>query len=108
MADLLYGIRLSDGKAVSINEIPDNMFGLACECVCVSCGKVLQACSLNGKVRRYFRHHKGIDDINCDALTANETELHKMAKEIIEVEKKRFCSSKKYIVRGSRNKRFAS
>lgn len=94
MADLLYGVRLSDGKTVSINDIPDNMFGLSCECVCVLCGKALQACSLNGKVRRYFRHHTGFNDINCDASTANETALHKMAKEIIEIEKSVFVPAR--------------
>ena len=58
------------------------------------CGRKLQACSLNGKVRRYFRHNidergnVGINHIKCNPNTANETALHKMAKQIIAEERK--------------------
>ncbi|MBE6653134.1 MAG: hypothetical protein E7610_06965 [Ruminococcaceae bacterium] len=101
MNELIYGIRNADGKTVSIDEIPVDTPGLSCDCVCAFCGGDLQACSLNGKVRRYFRHHVDSRDDSgsggngtCNAETANETALHQMAKEIIAEEKKVFVPSK--------------
>lgn len=96
MAEILYGIRKSDQKSVSIGEI--TVSGSACECDCPLCGRPLQACSLNGKVGRYFRHHTSVQEderrVNCDPLTANETALHRMAKQIIEEKKKILIPSK--------------
>ena len=88
-------MRNTDGKIISIDEVPDGMSGLSCGCICTSCGRDLLACSLNGKVRRYFRH-KGLTESleveglrgNCNPVTANETALHQMAKQIIAEEKK--------------------
>lgn len=101
MAEIIYGIRGIDGKIISVDEVPDNKPGLACDCVCASCGKDLQACSLKGKVHRYFRHNndsrtgsKGNVDFNCNPHTANETALHQMAKQIISEEKKIFVPRK--------------
>lgn len=96
MAEILYGIRRADQKSVSIGEI--TVAGAACECDCPLCGRPLQACSLNGKVDRYFRHHtSGQEDErrgNCDPLTANETALHRMAKQVIEEKKTILIPSK--------------
>ena len=67
------------------------MSGLLCSCSCASCGRDLQACSLTGKVRRYFRHHNNSSNLpNCNPNTANESALHKMAKQIIYEEKSFF------------------
>jgi len=98
MPEILYGIRNSDEKTVSIDDISNEMVGLNCDCRCPACGRPLQACSLKGRVRRYFRHHTESTQyaagINCDALTANETALHRMAKSIIEKEKRIFVPSR--------------
>lgn len=95
MSDIIYGKRKDDNRIISIDEVPVNMKGLLCNCVCAHCGKDLQACSLEGKVSRYFRHHnenqKDIEcdcNSNCNPTIANETALHKMAKQIIADEKR--------------------
>ena len=96
MKEIIYGIRNTDGKIISIDEVLDGMSGSLCDCICASCGRDLLACSLNGKVRRYFRH-KGLTENlevegwmgNCNPIQANESALHKMAKQIL-FEAKRF------------------
>jgi len=92
MSDLIYGVRKENGKIVSINEIPETMSGLLCNCVCSHCGKELQACSLKEQYRRrYFRHNtdsKASENSQCNPNEANETALHKLAKQIIEEEQK--------------------
>lgn len=91
MTEIIYGVRRTDGKIISIKEVPDNMSGLLCNCVCSNCGKELQACSLQGKVRPYFRHHndsKTGESIQCNPNIANETALHQLAKQIIKEERK--------------------
>lgn len=101
MSEIIYGIRGIDGKIISIDEVPDNMIGLSCGCVCASCGRTLQACSLHGKVRRYFRHDHDSEDngggrgnVHCSPNAANETALHQMAKQIIAEEKRVFVPHK--------------
>ena len=103
MSEIIYGKRNTDNRIISIDEVPVNMKGLLCDCVCAHCGKDLQACSLEGKVSRYFRHdHGGKKEAehdwisNCNPITANETALHKMAKQII-AEEKRVLIPHKYI-----------
>ena len=95
MKEIIYGIRNTDGKIISIDEVPDGMSGSLCDCICASCGSDLLACSLNGKVRRYFRH-KGLTESleveglrgNCAPIQANESALHRMAKQILCEERK--------------------
>lgn len=91
MNEIIYGIRNVDGKVVSINDVPKSMSGLLCGCVCAACRKKLQACSLRGRVRPYFRHNSEYDSdkkSQCDPNIANETALHKLAKQIIQTEKR--------------------
>lgn len=100
MAEYMYGIRNVDKKIISIDEVPNDKPGLKCDCVCPECGRALEACSLHGKVNRYFRHYtdkngSGGGGNGCDALTANETALHRMAKEIVAEELKIFVPVKK-------------
>ena len=106
MSEIIYGIRESDGKIIGVEEVPQNMSGKACGCICANCKRKLQACSLNGSVRSYFRHHtenhsKNIAEpiIYCNANIANETALHKMAKQIIAQEKKIYIPSKNITVK---------
>lgn len=106
MSEIIYGIRASDGKIISVDEVPQNMSGLACGCICAYCKRQLQACSLNGRVRSYFRHHSenrsnnlAEQTIYCNANIANETALHKMAKQIIAQEKKIYLPCKNITVR---------
>ena len=106
MAEIIYGIRTSDGKIISVDEVPQNMPGLTCGCICAYCKRQLQACSLNGRVRSYFRHHSenrsnNLEEqtIYCSANIANETALHKMAKQIIAQEKKIYIPCKNITVK---------
>lgn len=57
MSEIIYGVRGIDGKTICIDEVPYDKSGLLCDCTCAYCGRNLQACSLNGKVSPYFRHH---------------------------------------------------
>ena len=107
MTDLIYGISNTNQKIISIEEIPDNLTGLLCNCVCASCGRDLQACSLNGKVKRYFRHNVetrngSSRNVNCSPTIANETALHKMAKQIIAEENKIFAPCKTISIQEAR------
>ena len=94
--EILYGVRSSDGKIVSIKDVPAAMSGLKCECTCAHCGRPLQACSTKeeNKKRAYFRHNPECkmpfetDKMSdCAPLAVNETALHKMVKQILKDEK---------------------
>ena len=79
---LHYGIR--NNKVVSIDEITENEKGLKCNCTCPGCGMVLQARIGNGKRQRHFSHNNS----SCNTVSAQQTALHMLAKELIETEKK--------------------
>ena len=83
MAELIYGIRNSDGKVVSIDDVPS---GLQCDCRCPICNENLIA--KKGEIKESHFAHYGMRDktSNCDAVFANETSLHMLAKQIIEEE----------------------
>ncbi len=94
MVKYWYGLR--DGKVVSIQDIPKELKGLACGCICPACHRPLEACSLgpNNKRVRHFKHAKEFDPNvtregspgGCDVFTANESGLHLLAKQIIQEE----------------------
>lgn len=95
MAEILYGIRKSDGKIISISNIlnsPDRekLRGGQCNCICPhpNCGSPLDAKLGHGGKEPHFAHQKGYE--RCDITYANETALHLMAKEII-AEERRFA-----------------
>ena len=78
---LEYGLK--DNKIISISDIDEADRGIACNCVCPSCGLPLQAKLGYGKRQPHFSH----DNSNCNPDVARQTALHIMAKEIIETEK---------------------
>jgi len=105
MAEILYGVRKSDGKVISISEIlslpdPNVMRGAKCDCVCPhpNCRRPLFARLgrgvENGGNEPHFSHQPGIDGV-CDIAYANESALHMMAKEIIAEELKFVAPSEK-------------
>jgi len=57
--------------------------GLACNCICPSCGERLVAVNRikKAKPRAHFRHYS---NINCDHKTYRETIVHLLSKQIIE------------------------
>lgn len=78
---LLFGIR--DGKVLSINDISENKRGLKCQCYCPGCGEPLQA--RLGKVKqKHFAHNNA----NCNLVSAQQSALHLLAKEVLQQENK--------------------
>lgn len=77
---LQFGV--SNGKIVCISEILEEQRGLKCNCTCPGCGMPLQA-RLGEKKQRHFAH----SNTSCDIVSAQQTALHMLAKEIIEEEK---------------------
>lgn len=76
-----YGLR--DGKMVSVEDLAEHERGLKCGCTCSLCGGKLEA--RIGLIRaKHFAHRKNSD---CPIDYARESELHYLAKEIIEEEK---------------------
>lgn len=63
-----------------IRRLTDVSRGLACNCVCPSCGEALEACK--GEKRKYFRHHS-----LKECKGAFESQLHLISKHIIEQNK---------------------
>ncbi len=74
-----YGIR--DGKTVLISEIGESERGEKCNCNCPYCDKPLSAKLGHGGRRKHFAH-VSLED--CDIRHAQETGLHRLAKEILE------------------------
>ena len=74
---LSFGIR--DEHTVLISEIGDTERGEKCNCKCPYCGGILLA--KLGDIKQHHFAHKGN---LCDPVKAQETGLHKLAKEIIQ------------------------
>lgn len=77
---LQYGER--NGKIVCISELSYQERGLKCGCKCPGCGAQLQA-RMGNKKQPHFAHNAK----SCDTVSAQQTALHLLAKEIIEKEK---------------------
>lgn len=75
---LVYGLSKA-GHLLGINDVAN---GLACQCVCPSCGAPLVARNNGVNTMPHFAHASGTA---CDG--AHESELHLLAKEIIASEK---------------------
>ena len=79
---LAFGVR--DGKTILISELTEAERGGNCNCTCPACGEPLIAKKGN-KNRHHFAHKT---DSTCDIAHANESALHRYAKEIIETHNK--------------------
>lgn len=68
----------ADGRLLHINDVPS---GLACDCACPGCGRLMVA--KKGDVQtHHFAHHAQQDGRSC--VSAGETALHKFAKRILD------------------------
>ena len=88
MAELLYALRKTDNKIITISEIPQNLqdrHSTEWECVCPFCGKPVYA-KKGLKREHHFAHYSDME--KCNIAYANQTALHLMAKQIIAEEKK--------------------
>ena len=74
-----FGISIEDGKVLHISEISQR--GKACNCICPFCGKALEAKLGKGGRIRHFAHSKE-ESLTCNEYYANESGLHKLAKQI--------------------------
>ena len=79
---LAFGVR--DGKTILISELTEAERGGNCNCTCPACGEPLIAKKGN-KNRHHFAHKT---DSTCDIAHANESALHRYAKEIIQAHKR--------------------
>ncbi len=73
---LAYGLR--NERIIHIDELEEHEHGLACNCICPSCGKKLLA-----KIGTKNRHHFSHNSDNCSVETTTQTAIHLLAKEII-------------------------
>lgn len=67
-----FAIRKSDGKVITISDVPPNQHGYACGCICPVCGQTLSA--KIGEVQTHHFAHKGKD---CNSTLAFMTALYK-------------------------------
>lgn len=87
MAQYVYGVLLASGKTISILDVPEERADrVGWDCICPSCGMALTA--KRGKNREShfahaFSYQRQGNRQRCVAESANETALHRMAKEII-------------------------
>ena len=94
MAQYIYGRLKSSDEVISILDIPKDLKDRkGWECVCPKCG--VDIIARRGKIKEdHFAHkpatygHGSGNGNGCSAVSANETALHQMAKEIIFEERK--------------------
>jgi len=70
--------KTADSQLLHIDDAPS---GLACNCTCIGCGRRMVAKKGNIKAH-HFAHHAQLDGRSC--VSAGETYLHKVAKEILD------------------------
>lgn len=80
---IYFAIRKETNQLVHISEMIEKDRGMACECVCANCGRPLVAKLGHGGKIRHFAHLADKSVVECSADKANESALHKMAKELI-------------------------
>ena len=80
--EILYEFAYSNiqNKIIHISEVEKKLNGERCDCICPICGSPMIA-KIGEIRRRHFAHKLNIKD--CTPEYANETALHKIAKEII-------------------------
>lgn len=80
---LKYGLK--NGHIISISDIPLEEYGERCSCICPTCKEPLSAkIRMKGNRKKHFAHR---NNHSCDTVSAQQTALHMLAKELIVEEK---------------------
>ena len=93
----VYAISNDNNRVVHISEISESNKGLKCNCVCPLCHGVFIA-KLGSHNAHHFAHQF---DTNCDPSRANESALHKKAKEIFETNVGKSIMLPPYVLEGT-------
>lgn len=80
---ICFALKEESSQVVHISEMMEKDRGKACECICLCCARPLVAKLGRGKKAAHFAHLAEEGRTTCSADVANESGLHKMAKEII-------------------------
>ena len=80
---IYFALKEESNQVVHISEMVEKDRGKACECICLCCGRPLVAKLGRGKKAAHFAHLAEEGRTTCSADEANESGLHKIAKEIV-------------------------
>lgn len=80
---IYFALKEESNQVVHISEMVEKDRGKACECICLCCGHPLVAKLGRGKKTAHFAHLAEEGRTTCSADEANESGLHKIAKEIV-------------------------
>lgn len=80
---IYFALKEESNQVVHISEMVEKDRGKACECICLCCGRPLVAKLGRGKKAAHFAHLAEEGRTSCSADAANESGLHKIAKEIV-------------------------
>lgn len=80
---IYFALKEESNQVVHISEMVEKDRGKACECICLCCGRPLVAKLGRGKKTAHFAHLAEEGRTTCSADEANESGLHKIAKEIV-------------------------
>ena len=80
---IYFALKEESNQVVRISEMVEKDRGKACECICLCCGHPLVAKLGRGKKTAHFAHLAEEGRTTCSADEANESGLHKIAKEIV-------------------------
>lgn len=80
---IYFALKEESNQVVHISEMVEKDRGKACECICLCCGRPLVAKLGRGKKTAHFAHLAEEGRTSCSADAANESGLHKIAKEIV-------------------------
>ena len=80
---IYFALKEESNQVVHISEMVEKDRGKACECICLCCGRPLVAKLGRGKKTAHFAHLAEEGRTTCSADAANESGLHKIAKEIV-------------------------
>ena len=78
----MFAILAESGKVVHVSELDISSRGKKCNCICPLCRRQLVAKMGNVKIHHFA--HLADEECGCSAEKANESALHKLAKEIFE------------------------
>ena len=80
---IYFALKEESNQVVHISQMVEKDRGKACECICLCCGHPLVAKLGHGKKTAHFAHLAEEGRTTCSADAANESGLHKIAKEIV-------------------------